>query len=274
MGFFKSLIKATVPNEIIKFADKAVPNEVKAAIPNEVKPVIDPIGVGGLNPNPSLANTLDPLNLSGNRTDTGSSPSSRLAVGVGGAPPTYDKTTLDIFNAQLALQDPLLQANKLLQPQWIDLGNEMTARSAKAQMALMADLYKQSGTIEAAYQNQLRGNELQQLQTTLPQYQQAFNALTPGYSQALSSTGQLAQQSMARSLQTPQLTAFENQVSSPYAVPMPAQQQAATRHSSWRLCCRRAAVQSCRHFKNCRHTTKCRIFKHSWQCPTDSCSGW
>lgn len=212
------------PFNVNETVSNVIPNEIKNAVPTEIVGVVDPVGIGGLNKNPSLANTLDPLNVSGKNT-TGQS-SSPMAVGIAGAAPTYDKTLLDTFNAQLAIQRPLLEANKLLQPEWLALQQQIQDAEARGQMTLMADLYKQAGTIEAAYQNQLRGNDLKELQTTLPQYQQAFNSLTPGYSQALSSTGQLAQQSMARSLQTPQLTAFENQVSSPYAVPMPAQQQA------------------------------------------------
>ena len=199
-----------------------IPNEVKDIVPKEIVGVIDPVGIGGLNKNPSLANTLDPLNVSGKNT-TGAS-SSPVGVGVAGAAPTYDKTLLDTFNAQLAIQRPLLEANQLLQPQWIDLSSQMQGRSSQASMDLMAKLYPQAGTIEAAYQNQLRGNALQQLQTKLPEYQKAFNALTPGYEQAIASTGQLAQQSMNRALQAPQLTNFEAQVGSPYAVSMPAQQ--------------------------------------------------
>jgi hypothetical protein len=209
MSWFSSL-----NNWIGDTVSNAVPNEIKNAIPNEIKPVIDPVGVGGLNENPSIANTLDPLNLSGKRTDTGGS-SVPNAVGVGGAAPTYDKTLLDAFNAQLAIQKPLLEANQLYQPQWLALQQQAQNTTAQGQMDLMAKLYPQSGTIEAAYQNQLRQNELQQLQGTLPQYQQAFNALTPGYGQALANTGQLAQQSMQRALQAPQLTNFEGQIGGP-----------------------------------------------------------
>lgn len=141
------------------------------------------------------------------------------AIGVGtlaAGAPTYDKTLLDAFNAQLAIEPQLLAANQLYQPQWLDLQKQSQATTAQNQMDLMAKLYPQSGTIEAAYQNQLRQNQLQQLQSTLPQYQQAFNALTPGYAGAIASTGQLAQNAMQRANVAPQLTAFENQVGTPY----------------------------------------------------------
>lgn len=191
---------------------KAVPNEIKNAIPNEIVPVIDPVGVGGLNKNPSVYNTLDPLNVSGKRTDInkGISP-----VSISGNAPSYDKTILDAFNAQLAIQQPLLEANQKFQPQWVDLGSQMQARSAKAQMDLMGALYPQSAAIESDYYNRIRGNELGQLQSTLPQYQSAFYGLTPGYKEAIGATGDLARQSMQQSLTAPELSAFEQQVGGP-----------------------------------------------------------
>ena len=179
----------------------AIPNEIKNVvsdiIPNEIEKVIDPNNLLNANLNQKPAQTV-----------TGVAPA-------GGAP-TYDDTLLKAFNAQLAIEPKLLEANKLYQPQWLELQRQIQEAAAKNQMNLMGQLYPQSGQIEAAYQNQLRSNQLEQLRSTLPQYQQAFNALTPGYAGALQGMGQLAQQASQRANVPPALTAYEAQVGTPY----------------------------------------------------------
>ena len=148
------------------------------------------------------------------------------AIGVGtlaAGAPTYDKTLLDAFNAQLAIEPQKLAANQLYQPEWAKLSGDIQAELARRQMQLQAELQPGASGLQAAYLNAARKNEIGQLQSTLPQYQQAIQGLTPGYAQAINTTGQLAQQSMQRALQTPQLTAFEDQVGSPYRTPAPQQ---------------------------------------------------
>ena len=179
----------------------AIPNEIKNVvsdiIPNEVEKVIDPRNLLNANLNQKPAQAV-----------TGVAPA-------GGAP-TYDDTLLKAFNAQLAIEPKLLEANKLYQPQWLELQRQIQEAAAKNQMNLMGQLYPQSGQIESAYQNQLRSNQLEQLRRTLPQYQQAFNALTPGYAGAIQGMGQLAQQASQRANVAPALTAYEAQVGTPY----------------------------------------------------------
>jgi hypothetical protein len=137
------------------------------------------------------------------------------AIGAGVAP-TYDKTLLDNFNAQLAIEPQKLAANQLYQPEWAKLSGDIQAQLARAQLGLQGELQPQASSIQAAYLNADRKNQISQLQGTLPQYQQAIQGLTPGYTQALTNAGQLAQSSMARANVAPQLTAFEGQVGSPY----------------------------------------------------------
>ena len=211
MSLLSSLTKA-IGNTVSNW----VPNEIKNAIPNEIKPVIDPTGVGGLNENVSIYNTLDPLNLSGKRTDTGGGGGGGGAVGVGGAAPKYDETMLAAFNAQLAIADKMLAENQRLQPGWAKLSGDILAQLARAQMGLQTELQPGASALQAAYLNADRKNQIGQLQGTLPQYQQAIQGITPGYTQALTNAGQLAQSSMARANVMPQLTAFEGQVGSPY----------------------------------------------------------
>jgi len=76
-------------------------------------------------------------------------------------------------------------------------------------------MYPQVAEIEGQYSAANRANELQQLQSALPQYQQAINKLTPGYAEAVGSTGALAQKSMEASLKTPQLSSYEQGIKGP-----------------------------------------------------------
>lgn len=210
-NFLTKLVSAVVPREITNLISNAVPNEIKNVvsniIPNEIKKYIDPNNM---------------LNANLNEKPKAPAP---VGVGVNGAAPTYDQTMLDAFNSQYAIQNKLIAGMREFEPQYLDIQKDAQNITARNQMDLMAELYPRAGTIEAAYQNQLRGNELQQLQSTLPQYQQAIQSLTPGYAQAIASTGQLAQQSMQRANVAPQLTSFEQQVGTPYGPSAQMQQQ-------------------------------------------------
>lgn len=194
-NFFTKALKYATFGALGNEAVKAASN----AIPNEVKPFLSPA-----------------LEVYDNAVAKKEAP---IGVAPAGGAPTYDKTILDAFNAQLAIQDALLEGNKKYQPQYATLSSDIAAQTAQRQMDLMAKLYPQSGTIEAAYQNQLRQAELKDLQSTLPGYKQAINALTPGYAQAIESMGQLAQQAALKANQPVQLTNFESQVASPYGPP-------------------------------------------------------
>lgn len=103
----------------------------------------------------------------------------------------------------------------IYQPKYAELQAQQQAYLGDQALKQAAQMYPQVAKIEADYTAANRAAELQQLQQTLPQYQQAFSALTPGYQEALGSAGQLAQQSFAKSLETPELTAFEQGVGGP-----------------------------------------------------------
>ena len=113
----------------------------------------------------------------------------------------------------------------IYQPKYAELEAANQAYLGQQALAQATKLFPQVSQIEAQYDADTRAAELSQLQQTLPEYQRAFNALTPGYQQATEAAGQLAQQSMRRSLQAPQLTNFEAQVGSPYGAPAPQQMQ-------------------------------------------------
>lgn len=199
LGDFGRFFENAVPNEVKEFYSNIIPNEIKEA-------------------------GLSPIIKDYDKKVAAKEAEKAAAVGVApaGGAPQYDETLLKTFNAQLAIQQALLDANKKYQPEWATLSSDIQAQTAQRQMDLMSKLYQQSGTIEAAYQNQLRQNELQQLQSTLPQYQQTIFGMTPGYSQAISNMGQLAQQATAAANAPQRLTAFENQVGTPYGPTAPA----------------------------------------------------
>jgi len=202
---------SSAKNWVADTVSNIIPNEVKNVvadiIPNEIKGVLDSVIPSEIQ-GPIWGDVITKDVVA--KQNSGVTP-----ISTSGAP-TYDETLLKAFNAQLAIEPKLLEANKLYQPQWLELQKQSQATTAQAQMDLMKGLYPQAGAIEAAYQNQLRGNQVLQLQTMLPQYQQAFNALTPGYTQAMLGMGQLAQNASIQANQPVQLTNFESQIANPY----------------------------------------------------------
>ena len=157
------------------------------------------------------------------------------------AAPVYNESTREILQAQIDLAGDVYAQEAKWQPKYAELEAQTQGYLGEQALAQASKLYPQVAQIEAQYDAATRAAELQQLQQTLPQYADAFAALTPGYKQATEAAGKLAEQSMQRSLQAPQLTAFESQVGSPYgpaaqrqAQPpmMPAQMPAAQQQSS------------------------------------------
>lgn len=131
------------------------------------------------------------------------------------AAPNYQESMRDILKAQVEMAPEVYRREAEYQPKYAQLEAQNQAYLGEQALKQAAQMYPQVAQIEAQYNAANRAAELQQLQSTLPQYQQAFAALTPGYQEALGATGELAKQSMARSLQAPQLTAFEQSVGGP-----------------------------------------------------------
>jgi hypothetical protein len=121
----------------------------------------------------------------------------------------------DILKAQVEMAPEVYAREAEYQPKYNQLQAEQQAYLGDQALKQAAKMYPQVAQIEADYNAANRAAELQQLQTTLPQYQQAFASLTPGYQEALGSAGQLAQQSFANALRAPQLTAFEQGIAGP-----------------------------------------------------------
>jgi hypothetical protein len=131
------------------------------------------------------------------------------------AAPNYNESMRDILKAQVEMAPEVYKQEAIYQPKYAELQAQTQGYLGEQALAQAAKLYPQVAEIENQYTAANRAAELQQLQQTLPEYQKAFSALTPGYQEALGSAGQLAQQSMQRSLQAPELTAFEQGVQGP-----------------------------------------------------------
>lgn len=124
--------------------------------------------------------------------------------------PKYNESMQSILQAQINVAPQVVAMEQKYQPIYNKLQAEQQSYLANASVADAARLYPQVAAIEAKYSAANRAAELQQLQTSLPQYQKAFNSLTPGYAEALSSTGQLAQQSMSKALETPNIPGIDS----------------------------------------------------------------
>lgn len=131
------------------------------------------------------------------------------------AAPNYQESMKSILQAQVEMAPEVYAREAQYQPKYAQLEAQNQAFLGQEALTQAGKLYPQVAQIEAQYGAANRAAELQQLQTTLPEYQKAFSSLTPGYQESLAASGQLAQQSMQRSLQAPQLTAFEQGVRGP-----------------------------------------------------------
>ena len=121
----------------------------------------------------------------------------------------------DILKAQVEMAPEVYKQESIYQPKYAELQAQTQGYLGEQALAQAGKLFPKVAEIENQYTAANRAAELQQLQQTLPEYQKAFSGLTPGYQEALGSAGQLAQQSMQRSLQAPELTAFEQGVQGP-----------------------------------------------------------
>jgi len=119
-----------------------------------------------------------------------------------------------ILQAQIDVAPQVVAMEQQYQPIYNKLQAEQQSYLSNASVQDAARLYPQIAQIEDQYSKANRASELQQLQTSLPEYQKAFSSLTPGYAEALSSAGQLAKNSMARSLVDPNLTDYSGGVDS------------------------------------------------------------
>jgi len=135
--------------------------------------------------------------------------------------PDYGKISRENLLAQIELAPKLFaaEANPLYgQAAYANLQNQINQILASGQMQQLAQFYPQIAEIEADYLNRTRANEIAQLQSPevgLSATQQAFNQLTPGYSEAARNMGEFAAQQTAAASQQPRYSAYEQQVVGP-----------------------------------------------------------
>jgi hypothetical protein len=138
--------------------------------------------------------------------------------------PNYGQSMREVLSAQVEMADPVYQQEAQYQPLYNVLQAQQQAFQAQQALDIARQAYPQVADIEAAYNQANRRAELGQLQTTLPEYQRAFNALTPGYAEAVSASGRLAQSAMEQALNRPQFGSFLNAVRNPYGTTVASQQ--------------------------------------------------
>lgn len=151
--------------------------------------------------------------------------------------PDYSGSMREILTSQVELAPRVYASEAKYQPLYNKLQAEQQGYLARESLKQAAQMYPQVANIEAAYTAANRAAELSQLQQALPQYQQAFSALTPGYTEAIGAAGKLAQQSMQGALNRPAFNVYTNAVRDPYgtstaarmpSLPSPAQSISAT----------------------------------------------
>lgn len=130
--------------------------------------------------------------------------------------PDYGGSMREILTSQVELAPQVYASEAKYQPLYNKLQAEQQGYLAQESLKQAAQMYPQVANIEAAYTAANRAAELSQLQQALPQYQQAFSALTPGYTEAIGAAGRLAQQSMQGALNRPAFNVYTNTVRDPY----------------------------------------------------------
>jgi hypothetical protein len=136
------------------------------------------------------------------------------------AAPDYTESMESILAAQVKMAPEVYASEAKYQPLYGALQAQQQAFQTQQSLDIAKKAYPQIAEMEAAYNQANRAAELGQLQTALPAYQQAFNALTPGYAQAVENAGQLAQSATAQALNRPVFGSYQNAVRDPYGAPM------------------------------------------------------
>lgn len=135
--------------------------------------------------------------------------------------PDYGKVAGDTLASQIALAPQLFRAESnpfYGQTAYANLQNQVNDILLSGQMRQLQQYYPQLAQTETDYQTKLRQGELQQIsspQLGLGAYQQAFNQLTPGYSEAVTAMGNLAKSATEQAANRPTYTAYEQAIAGP-----------------------------------------------------------
>ena len=107
------------------------------------------------------------------------------------AAPTYADTLKGNLSAQSQVLPQVYGLEAQYQPQFANLEAQTQANLAQQALDTAGRLYPQAANIESQYNTALDVGRLGRMQTALPQYQQAFQALSPGQAQLNQGLGQL-----------------------------------------------------------------------------------
>lgn len=107
------------------------------------------------------------------------------------AAPTYADTLRGNLSAQGQALPQVYGLEAQFQPQFANLEAQTQANLAQQSLEAAGRLYPQAANIESQYNAALDVGRLGRMQTALPQYQQAFQALSPGQAQLNQGLGQL-----------------------------------------------------------------------------------
>ena len=107
------------------------------------------------------------------------------------ASPTYADTLKGNLSAQSQVLPQVYGLEAQYQPQFANLEAQTQANLAQQALDTAGRLYPQAANIESQYSAALDAGRLGRMQTALPQYQQAFQALSPGQAQLNQVLGQL-----------------------------------------------------------------------------------
>jgi hypothetical protein len=135
--------------------------------------------------------------------------------------PDYGKVAGDTLASQINLAPQLFSAESnpfYGQTAYANLQNQVNDILLSGQMRQLQQYYPQLAQTETDYQTKLRQGELQQIsspQLGLGAYQQAFNQLTPGYSEAVTAMGNLAKSATEQAANRPTYTAYEQAIAGP-----------------------------------------------------------
>jgi hypothetical protein len=123
----------------------------------------------------------------------------------------------EVLESQLKYAPQVYQAELQYQPLYAQLQAQTQGYLANQAIEQAKALYPEVAKIEAGYNEANRAAEIQQLGQALPQYQQALEGVTPGYTETLKGMGDLARQQSQEALNAPQLTNYAAQIQGPTA---------------------------------------------------------
>lgn len=132
-------------------------------------------------------------------------------------PPNYAGSMREILSSQIELMPRVFESEQKYQPLFAQLQSSVQQYLTSQAMSELENLYPRIAEIEKGYTQTTTEDELQRLKQQLPQYKETFEALTPGYGEAIGSLGRLAKMSSEEALTRPELKDYLSSISAPTA---------------------------------------------------------